>query len=368
MMKRTLIVCLFLALLIPAGRGGTALAHLMVAQKGTLNISGNGAYLLVSVPTSGFKNVDDDLDGLLSARELSLHGENIKQQIQESLQLSDSDGLRPLDGLMLTLSSQDAKENQPADQLIVMGRFALEKDKQPLMFQTRLWGKNTNEQSLGLTITKNLKDEQVLMLTPENPEGKLYQSVFGVFTSYLIHGVEHVLGGLDHLLFLLVVIATGWGWRQILTALSIFTIGHAISLMTVVYSGLTFPENIVEPAIAATIIGLALYDLWKSFSSSSLSPQELRFGLIFGCSLIHGLGLGGALTALGINPTQQGATLLGFNLGIELAQIGVATLALIGLTLLQKIFGGHGVQTASRMATLGAVFMGSLWFLERVIS
>ena len=354
------------AVLLAAGLSFPASAHLMVAQKGTLNLSGSGAYLLVSIPTSALKNVDDDKDNLLSARELGLHTNSIKQQIEAGLHLSDSGGLRPLEGLMLSLSPQDSKEGQPADQLVVMGRFALADQNKPLSFQASVWGKKETEQSLGLTITKNLKAEQVLILTPEHPKGALYEPALNVFASFLQHGIEHVLGGLDHLLFLLVVIATGWSWKQILTALSIFTVGHAISLFIVVYSRITFSEHIVEPAIAATIIGLALYDLWKSRSGSTTS-RELRFGLVFGCSLIHGLGLGGALASLGINPNQQGATLLGFNLGIEIAQVSVALLAMLGFALLQKMLGGRTVQTVSLLATLSAIFMGGIWFLERVL-
>ncbi len=354
-----------LALLFAAGLGMTASAHLMVAQKGTLNLSGNGAYLLVSVPTSSFENVDDDNDGLLSARELSLHTKSINQQIKTGLQLSDSDGARPLEGLMLSLLPKDSKEGQPADQLVVMGRFALADANKPLSFQTGLWGKISSEQSLSLTITKNLKQEELLILTPEHPTGKLYESPFNVFVSFWLHGIEHVLSGLDHLLFLLVVIAAGWNWRKLLTALSIFTVGHAISLLLVVYSGITFPSSIVEPAIAATIVGLALYDLWVARSKTS--PRELRFGLIFGCSLIHGLGLGGALASLGINPAHQGATLLGFNLGIETAQLMVALLSILGFWALQNFFGRRSVQTASFVGTLGAIIMGGIWFLERVM-
>jgi hypothetical protein len=357
-----------LALLFTVGLSSslTASAHLMVAQKGTLNLSGTGAYLLVSVPTSGLKNVDDDSDGLLSAQELSLHTATINQQLRAGLQLRDADGLCLLEGLMLNLSAKDSKEGQPADQLVVMGRFALSDQNKPLSFQAGLWGKNSGEQSLSLTITKNLKDEQLLMLTPEHPQGKLYESALNVFVSFLKLGLEHVFGGLDHLLFLLVVICAGWGWKKLFTALSIFTVGHAMSLITVVYGGLTAPEQIVEPAIAATIIGLALYDLWAARSSTS-SPRELRFGLVFGCSLIHGLGLGGALASLGINPAHQGATLLGFNLGIEIAQVGVAILSIFGFALLQKLFGGRSVQSVSLLATLFAVFVGSVWFVQRVI-
>jgi hypothetical protein len=355
---RSILILLFISSL-------TASAHLMVAQKGTLNISGSGAYILVSVPTSAFKNVDDDSDGLLSARELSLHTKSINQQIQAGLQLCDVDGLRPLEGLMLSLSAKDSIEGQPADQLVVMGRFALAEQNKPLSFQAALWGKNTNERSLSLTITKNLKDEQLLMLTPEHPNGTLYESALNVFISFLKLGIEHVFSGLDHLLFLLVVISAGWGWKKLLTALSIFTVGHAISLMTVVYGGFTAPERIVEPAIAATIIGLALYDLTSARSTTS--PRDMRFGLVFGCSLIHGLGLGGALASLGINPAHQGATLLGFNLGIELAQLSVAGLALLSFMLLKKIFGRGSVQSVSLLATLCAVIIGSVWFVQRVI-
>jgi hypothetical protein len=355
-----------LALLV-AGLVSIASAHLMVAQKGTLNLSGNGAYLLLSVPTSALKSVDDDADGLLSAKELSAHTSSITQQLQAGLQLRDLEGSRPLEGLMLTLSPEDSKEGQPADQLVMMGRFALSDPSKPLSFRADLWGENASEQSLSLTITKDLKSEQLLVLTPKQPEAKLYESPLMVFSSFLKHGMEHIFLGLDHLLFLLVVISAGWGWKRLVTALSIFTLGHGLSLMAVVLGGLTAPARIIEPTIAATIVGLALFNLWSS--RRTVVPSEaLRFGLVFVCSLIHGLGLGGALAELGINPTHQAATLLGFNLGIELAQLSVAAVALLGLALLRQGFGGRSVQTASLVATIGAVMVGGFWFVERALS
>jgi hypothetical protein len=345
----------------------TASAHLMVAQKGTLNLNGTGAFLLVSVPTSALKDVDDNKDGLLSPQELSTHYSSVTKQLQAGLQLSDTDGSRPLEGLMLTLSAKDSIEGHPADQIIVMGRFALADPNRSMSFQTTLWGKNVSEQSLSLTMTKELEDAQLLLLTPQHPQAQLYESPLMVFFSFLKHGMEHVLSGLDHLLFLLVMIAAGLGWKKLLTALSVFTVGHAISLLVVVYGGLLAPPQIVEPAIAATIVGLAMYDLWAA-KRISASPRASRLGLVFGCSLIHGLGLGGALASLGISPAHQGVTLLGFNLGIELGQLGVAALALLGFALLRQIFGGRSVQTASFLATLCAVVIGGVWFVQRVMS
>jgi HupE / UreJ protein len=343
----------------------TAFAHLMVAQKGTLNLSDNGAYLVVSVPTSALTDVDDDGDGLLSAEELSSHSVSITQQLQAGLQLSDTDGLRLLEGIMLTLSPEDSQEGHPADQLIVMGRYTLADANKPLTFRADLWGESASEQSLSLTVTKDLEDEQLLLLTPQHPQARLYESVFMVLVSYLKLGMEHVLGGLDHLLFLLVVISAGWGWKKLLTALSVFTLGHALSLIAVVYGGLTAPARIVEPAIAATIVGLALFDVWMARKQTS--PRVSRLALVFACSLIHGLGLGGALADLGISPAHQGATLLGFNLGIELGQLSVAALALLGFALLRQLFGGRSVQMASSVMTVVAVMAGGVWFVQRAI-
>ncbi len=271
---------------------------------------------------------------------------------------------------MLTLSAADSIEGHPADQLIVMGVYTLADANKALSFRSTLWGTKSSEQSLSITVTKKLEDEYLLMLTPQRPDANLYESAFRVLVSYLTFGIEHVLAGLDHLLFLMVVISTGWAWKKVFTALSIFTLGHALSLMAVVFLGLTAPSQIVEPAIAATIIGLALYDFWitrKALTDKKLNPPVSRLALIFGCSLIHGLGLGGALAQLGINPAHQGATLLGFNLGIELAQLSVASLTLLAFALLHYMFGKRSVQAISFAMTGCAVMVGSIWFFERVM-
>jgi len=364
-MKRAFFRFLLALLITGLALGSFASAHLMVAQRGTLNLSGNGAYLVVSVATSSLTGVDDNGDGLLSNAELNIHKASIIEQLKAGLQLSDSEGLRPLEGIMLSLSPADGQEGNPADQLIVMGRYALSDADDPLTFRVGLWGTNEGEQSLSLTLTKDLGNEQLVIVTPQQPKASLYGSFLTVLSSYLRLGLEHVFEGLDHLLFLMVVLSVGWGWKQVFTALSVFTLGHAASLMAVVYGGLTAPARIIEPAIAVTIIGLALYDIW--LARSEKKPPVSRLTLVFGCSLIHGLGLGSALAELGVNSAQLGATLLGFNLGIELAQLSIAMLAFACFALVHKMLGGRSVQTASSMMTFSAVAIGSIWLVERVM-
>ena len=87
-------------------------------------------------------------------------------------------------------------------------------------------------------------------------------------------------------------LASGWGLRQALLALSCFTLGHAITLAASALGGLAVPARAVEPAIALTIVGMALFDRWaqrrRSVGAPAL-PQGVRLARVLGCALIHGL-------------------------------------------------------------------------------
>lgn len=98
-------------------------------------------------------------------------------------------------------------------------------------------------------------------------------------------GAEHVLQGLDHLLFLLFVLAAGWHWRTLFAVLTCFTAGHALTLVLSVWVGWSVPSSIVEPAIAATIVGMMLFDFW-SRSCIRFQANVGRLALVFLCALI----------------------------------------------------------------------------------
>ncbi len=74
-----------------------AQAHLMVAQRGTLNIVGDGGFMVLSLPVSAFSGVDDDGDGKLSMAEFSTHRSNIISAVTRDVQMLDEQGPRPLD-------------------------------------------------------------------------------------------------------------------------------------------------------------------------------------------------------------------------------------------------------------------------------
>jgi hypothetical protein len=363
-----------------------AQAHLMAAQKGTLNLVGDAAFLVLSVPVSALKGVDDDGDGALSVAELRAHTDAIRSQVQAGVQLHDVAGPLPLQLVMLDVAPPENTPQAAARHLAVMGRFQLRAPavapdatqpaaRSPLSLTFTLFGTAAGEQQQDLTITRQ-PDTQWLRFMPDHPTHALLPSAGAVLAEYVRTGATHVLSGPDHLLFLLVVLAAGWGWKRLLGALTCFTAGHALTLMACVWGGWSAPAAVVEPAIAATIVGLAAFDHWTRRRARPLHTG-VRLALVFACALVHGLGLAGALADLtqwAPGSTQLAWALLGFNLGIEAAQVGVAALA--GLlaralvpALVPALKGRLRPQASQRVATFAsaaAMMAGSFWFIERV--
>jgi HupE / UreJ protein len=343
-----------------------AQAHLMVAQRGTLNFVGEGAFMVLSLPVSAFSGVDDDGDGKLSAAEFSAHRAEIATVIKREVKLSDEQGPRPLEGVLLSLSPPDNAPAQPSSHLVVMGRFALAGANHALRFEAGLFGKTAAEQTFQITASRASKTQkQLLVLTPQQPARALFPSSWSVLTDYVALGAEHILTGFDHLLFLLAVLAAGWGWRQVLLALTAFTAGHAITLTLSVISGIAVPAAVVEPTIAATIVGMAAFDFYARRRAWTPSPWW-RVSLVFGCALVHGLGLASVLAELGLDSRHQWPSLAGFNVGIELGQLAVALIASVVALGVRRLRGDAGLALTTRLASFSAMGIGSVWFVQRV--
>jgi hypothetical protein len=351
-----------------------AFAHLMQAQRGTINFASDGAFLVISIPVSALKGVDDDGDGRLSARELRSHYSEIESQIAQGLLLQDRTGPRPLQGLMLNLSPPDNDPTGPAPQLVVLGRFALAANDATYRFKIDIFGAKPEESSYQITATRG-DATQLLVLSASRPAMTLFASAWSVFADYTKLGTEHILLGFDHLLFLLVVLAAGWTWRQVLLALTAFTLGHCVTLVISVWGGVNVPATIVEPAIAATIVGMALYDLRKRQLDAAGAVGTVtatgipwrRMLAVFACALIHGLGLGATLVELGLDSTHRLTSLAGFNLGIELGQLAVAAVAGLVLIGIRRALGARSVRLATGFASVMGVVIGGVWFVQRMI-
>ncbi len=354
---------------------GSAQAHLMAAQKGTLNLVGDAGFLVLSVPVAALQGVDDDGDGALSRAELAAHRAHLEAQVAAGVQLRSPQGPLPLQLLMADVAAADDAPGAAGRQLVVLGRFALRPPGAPvagpLTLAFTLFGQAKGERQQDLTITRG-PETQWLRFEPERITQALLPGRWELLAGTMRRGAEHVLGGADHLLFLAVVLVAGGGWRRWLGALSSFTTGHALTLAACVVGGLSVPVRLVEPAIAATIVGMAGFDAWGRWQGDSPRPGA-RMALVFACALVHGLGLASGLSELTAWPSgspQLAWALLGFNLGIEAAQVGVAALVAGAVLAWQRLavplalppLGRH-----SSMASFGAMVAGAWWFVERVV-
>ena len=251
-----------------------AQGHLIVDQKGTLNFVDDGAFLVISLPVTAFEGSDDDGDGRLSFAEMARHTAAIQRQIRDRIRLSNASGAKPLEELLLNLSVPDDAPSAPATHLVAMGRFALGSPAGQIKqgpfeathleasrFEASLFGRTEAEQTLTITLKRG-QQTQLLLLSPEHPSGRVFPPTWQVFVDFVLLGAEHVLSGFDHLLFLLVVLAAGWTTRQLITVLTGFTLGHALTLTANILGGLSLSPALVEPAIAATIVTMGLIDLW----------------------------------------------------------------------------------------------------------
>lgn len=141
-----------------------AQAHLMVDQRGTLNLVGDGAFLVVSLPVSALVAVDDNGDGFLDQAELHRHHARIAAQIGQRLQLHDDQGPRPLEGLLLGLSPQHEGRSDLARHIVAMGRFALARPDAPHTLQVGLWGRTPEEQTLQITVSRGSQAHQLALM------------------------------------------------------------------------------------------------------------------------------------------------------------------------------------------------------------
>ena len=345
----------------------TAQAHLMPAQRGTLHLVAGGAFMALSLPVSAFSGTDTNGDGLLSPDKLQAHAADIERQVVQGVQLESAAGLRPLQGLMLQLSPDGHTANGAARQLVAMGRFALDGQTQGLRLRQTLYGQGPDEQAQEIVVSQGDRAHR-LLLSASQPEGAVLPSVWHTVADHVRQGAVHVLVGWDHLLFLLVVLAAGGTLRQVVLVLSCFTLGHAATLAASVLGGWSAPAAVVEPAIAATILGMAAFDAWRSGKPERASAEPLRLALVFGCALIHGLGLAGALADLGLDTAHRWPSLLGFNVGVELAQVAVACAAAAFMALVVRWRGGAGRAALLRATTATAWLAGSVWLVQRLVS
>lgn len=208
-------------------------------------------------------------------------------------------------------------------------------------------------------------DSQSILLRSDAPSFEVARvpTRVQVARGYFVLGVEHILLGVDHLLFVLGLLLILSGWRQLVSAITAFTVSHSITLALASLGLVHVPQGPVEAVIALSIVFLATeyaHQLGGTVGWTALHPWSVSFVV----GLLHGLGFAGALAEVGLPQADIPVALLTFNLGVEAGQLLFVTAVLAVFARTRRF-----VERAPRGATWAAAYgMGAVaayWFVER---
>jgi hypothetical protein len=177
--------------------------------------------------------------------------------------------------------------------------------------------------------------------------------------AYTILGVQHILSGYDHLLFVAGLLFLVGFRRRLIGTISAFTLAHSITLACSVFGLITLRSAPVEAAIALSIVLVASEALRDRDTLARRLPALVSF--LFG--LVHGLGFAGALKEIGLPQSHLPLALLCFNVGVEIGQLMVV-LAAFGFVRLP--IPRNWLGRARRPALYGIGALAAYWSLSRI--
>lgn len=224
----------------------------------------------------------------------------------------------------------------------------------------RIDGLNRTLTDVMLEFTDESGEAQRALLRPESPDYELGSGGAGSAWLYLKLGIEHLLAGYDHVLFVLGLLLLISSTRSLLITITCFTLAHSVTLALSVLGWVQLSQAAVEACIALSIVLLAREVLSQRASLLKRSPWLAAFG--FG--LLHGFGFAGALRDIGLPDENLWLALLSFNVGIELGQ-----LLLVGLWVVLGWL-TKSLTSKEKLRPLLAYGIGGLavfWTLQRVL-
>jgi len=208
---------------------------------------------------------------------------------------------------------------------------------------------------------------QALRLTAAAPSVEIAAKpdAWQVARTYFVIGIEHIIFGYDHLLFVVALVLLLTGFRTIAIAVTAFTVAHSITLIGTTLGFLGLPQRPVEAIIALSIVFLAVEIVKKKDGAPRLS-ERVPWVVAFLFGLLHGFGFAGALKEIGLPESDVPTALLTFNLGVEAGQLLIVA-ATIGLLWALRRLQPNWTRPAIRVSSYAIGAIASMWLLERVL-
>ena len=220
------------------------------------------------------------------------------------------------------------------------------------------WFGEHHRNIVSISLREGQRSEHVLTVEQPRLEAVAQDAAPSGWWDFIKLGCSHILEGADHLLFLAALLMGTRGMRSLLITATAFTLAHSASLALAVLQAVQVPVAVVEPAIAASIIWVALENLWWPVAGWR------RHGLAFAFGLVHGLAFAEALTELHLQGLALVRALLGFNVGVEIGQaLVIALLAPLLAWAARYPRWRRGEQFASVVIAA----LGATWLVQRLL-
>lgn len=215
---------------------------------------------------------------------------------------------------------------------------------------------------------------QTLRLTPDADRVALppVPSAWQVARNYTSLGIDHILSGLDHLLFVAALLLLIRDVRRLVAAITAFTVAHSITLAAAALGWISLPVRPVEAVIALSIVFLAAEILANGRNRPSLA-QTAPWVVAFAFGLLHGMGFATALREIGLPDGDIPLALVSFNVGVEIGQLLFIAVILLMVAALRLMVPGRlatWMQPDAPGLRLAAYAIGGIaafWTIERVV-
>ncbi|MEO8499603.1 MAG: HupE/UreJ family protein [Vicinamibacteria bacterium] len=192
------------------------------------------------------------------------------------------------------------------------------------------------------------------------------QGHLAVVRTFVLSGIEHILIGPDHVLFLIGLLLLRGSMKRLALIVTAFTLGHSLTLSLAALDIVSPPSRLVEPLIALTIIVVGADNLLVLGAAprERRPTKDIRAWLAASFGLVHGFGFASVLKEFGLPRAALGWSLFAFNLGVEIGQLAIVVAVASSLAALAT----RSPRGGSRVARAGSILVilaGTFWFVQR---
>jgi hypothetical protein len=193
------------------------------------------------------------------------------------------------------------------------------------------------------------------------------QGRWAVVKTFVLSGIEHIMIGPDHILFLIGLLLLGGTLSRLALIVTAFTIGHSITLSLAALDVVSPPARLIEPLIALTIVVVGADNLLvlRGTKGDAEKASDIRAWLAVAFGLIHGFGFAYVLKEFGLPQAALGWSLFAFNVGVEIGQLLIVAVVAGLLTAVRSSNPALARQLAL-FGSIAVILAGTYWFVERV--